>query len=249
MSLPVILAFHSVGEGPKPLSIPTEVFRRQIAALRDSGCTALTISELSARVSAGKVPERAVAITFDDGFRSTLESAKPILDEAGFVASAFPVTGFLGSTDHWPGGTGVERLMSAADLLRLRSAGWEIGGHTHTHRRLPALAAKDAFYEIQRSTEILEDLLGEPVRSFAYPYGEHNAGVRALAAATYDNCLTIGTERVAPGSRADSFPRVDAWYARRPWIVERLYSPAGAAYLRFRAVGRACGALLRRSAA
>lgn len=249
MSLPVILAFHSVGDGPAPLSIQRSVFARQIAALRDAGCTALTVSGLGARMAAGKVPDRAVAITFDDGFRNTITTAKPILDDAGFVATAFPVTGFLGSTDHWPGGTGVEPLMTSADLLRLRADGWEIGGHSHMHRRLPRLASKDAAYEIQRSTQILEDLLGEPVRSFAYPYGEHNPGVRALAAATYDTCLTIGTERVARNARTEAMPRVDAWYTRRPWIVERLHSPVGGVYLRMRAAGRACGAVIRRSKA
>lgn len=46
-----------------------------------------------------------------------------------------------------------------------------IGAHTHTHPVLSQLSNDDAFEEIQRSKDILENRLARPVYHFAYPFG------------------------------------------------------------------------------
>lgn len=46
-----------------------------------------------------------------------------------------------------------------------------IGAHTHSHPVLSLLSDDDAFHEIRRSKEILENKLARPVRHFAYPFG------------------------------------------------------------------------------
>ena len=239
-----ILAFHAIEEGPAPLCIPPEVFTRQIRALASSGCRALTVSEVAAFVGRGEpFPERAVALTFDDGYASTLRTALPVLAEAGFVASLFPATAALGRANGFADGL---RMLWRSEVLELRAAGWEIGGHTHTHRPLPALKPKEMATEISRSTGILEDLTGEPVRSFAFPYGRHDAASRALAASMYDCCLAIGAARVTGRSRLEALERVDAWYARRPGITVRLHGRVGGAYLATRRLVRAVAEPVRR---
>jgi peptidoglycan/xylan/chitin deacetylase (PgdA/CDA1 family) len=47
----------------------------------------------------------------------------------------------------------------------------EVGSHTVTHPVLSALSAASQRDEIQRSKTYLEELLGRPLMSFAYPYG------------------------------------------------------------------------------
>lgn len=62
-------------------------------------------------------------------------------------------------------------MMSADEVRALRLAGMEIGGHTHTHPILSALADGDAYAEIVRGKRELETILSAPVDVFAYPNG------------------------------------------------------------------------------
>jgi peptidoglycan/xylan/chitin deacetylase (PgdA/CDA1 family) len=58
----------------------------------------LSISELAKRLSSGKLPTRAVAITFDDGYVDNLRNAKPILEEYKLPATLFVVSGSVGQS-------------------------------------------------------------------------------------------------------------------------------------------------------
>ncbi len=60
-----------------------------------------------------------------------------------------------------------------AGALRELAGGFEIGGHTLTHPRLPSLSADDARREITDGKRALEEAVGRPVTSFCYPYGEY----------------------------------------------------------------------------
>lgn len=50
----------------------------------------------------------------------------------------------------------------------------EIGAHTHTHTQLSLYSPKEQYYEIKRSKEILERIIGRPVKHFAFPFGLKN---------------------------------------------------------------------------
>jgi peptidoglycan/xylan/chitin deacetylase (PgdA/CDA1 family) len=70
-------------------------------------------------------------------------------------------------------------LMMRADQVRaLRRAGMTIGAHTHSHPILARLTSDAAFDEIALGKQVLEDILGEPVRSFAYPNGKPDVDYR-----------------------------------------------------------------------
>ena len=58
----------------------------------------------------------------------------------------------------------------------------EFGAHTVTHANLHALEPEEARYEMATSRHHLEEVIGQPVRHFAYPYGKpHAAGAREFA--------------------------------------------------------------------
>jgi peptidoglycan-N-acetylglucosamine deacetylase len=64
--------------------------------------------------------------------------------------------------------------------LRELADGFEIGGHTLTHPRLPSLSVDDARREIIDGKHAVEEIVGRPVTSFCYPYGEYIADHRDI---------------------------------------------------------------------
>lgn len=238
--LSAILAFHAVEDGPGPLCVPPRVFERQVAALAESGTTVLTVAELTRHLRSGTLPEKAVALTFDDGYESVHRFALPILSHYGFKATVLPVTAQLGRTNAWDAALGRSslRVLAPSQVVELASCGWEVGAHTHTHRSLAGAARDEVVAELAVANHVLEELLGIEVQSFAFPYGVFDAASRRIAADTYESCLGIGAGLVGARSSIDVLDRVDAWYVRRPWQMRSLLHRRGRAYLALRRAGR-----------
>lgn len=121
----VILNFHRILESPDPMlaSEPDAAsFRWQMRVLADC-FNVLPLHEALAALDAGRIPPRAVCITFDDGYRSTHDIALPILREFGFPATVFVTTGFIDTGSMWN-----DRILEAlrtttAQHLDLQDAG------------------------------------------------------------------------------------------------------------------------------
>lgn len=236
-----ILTYHAIGDRLSPISITAATFAAQIRALAEAGWTALTLPRATNLLHQDKrLPRRAVALTFDDGFRSTVTTALPVLRAHGYVATVFPVVDYLGHDNAWPGqwpALPTLPLLGWSDLETLVSAGWAIGAHTLTHPMLPSLAADQAENEIVASGDALRRL-GVPVETFAYPYGASSTLTRAIVARHYR--AACGTTLAFARRDSDRFalPRLDAYYLRPAALIRWLDSPWLAAYLRFRRLMR-----------
>jgi peptidoglycan/xylan/chitin deacetylase (PgdA/CDA1 family) len=165
---PLALAYHGVDDvplrrDPDHLFVRPQDLRRQIEKLRGWGYELVTFGELAAEVRPGRA-----ALTFDDGLVDNLTALVPILQELGARATVFVVSGWMGQPHPAAPWT---RVVSDGELRELRAAGVEIGGHSATHADLSALSYEEARDELSRGREQLEDLLGEPVETAAYPYG------------------------------------------------------------------------------
>lgn len=181
-----ILLYHSIGTSCAPAyrrwMVTPDRFAQQMAYLADNGFHPVSISQLAAMLrNGGAVPEKAVAVTFDDGLRDFL-LALPILERFGFAASLFVVTGYVGKTGRWlaPLGEGERPMLLAEELKELAQRRIEIGAHTHTHPQLDVLPRAAATDEITRSKQVLEDLLATRVRAFAYPHGYGSKTTRSI---------------------------------------------------------------------
>jgi peptidoglycan/xylan/chitin deacetylase (PgdA/CDA1 family) len=98
-----VLIFHRVLPRPDPL-FPDEVD----AARFDRVCkwikqwfNVLPLDEAVRRLGVGQLPARAMAITFDDGYRDNCELALPILKRHGLSATFFVATGYLDGGRMW----------------------------------------------------------------------------------------------------------------------------------------------------
>lgn len=113
--------------------------------------------------------EGMVSLTFDDGYLSVYDEARPILNQAGIKATVFIVNDYLDGSDPF--------YMTTAQALALNRDGHEIGGHTRTHPFLPQLTPAELRDETVIARADLLNLGFTPVETFAYPYGEYNGAV------------------------------------------------------------------------
>ena len=96
--------YHSISSGrPDPwrLCVRPDRFAEQLRMLRDR-FRVVSLAELRHALAGGERLSRAVAVTFDDGYRDNLLVAKPILEEHGLPATVFVTTGYVDSDrDFW----------------------------------------------------------------------------------------------------------------------------------------------------
>jgi peptidoglycan/xylan/chitin deacetylase (PgdA/CDA1 family) len=93
-----ILGYHKVSPDPHPFFAPItpELFETQMQFLK-SCYRVMRLDELVARNAKGDLPDRAVAITFDDGYRDNFDFAFPILKKYQLPATIFVATGAIGT--------------------------------------------------------------------------------------------------------------------------------------------------------
>jgi len=126
-------------------------------------------------------PTRGILWTFDDGFEGVYRYAFPILERWGIRAMVFVVVNAIGRANLWDATFGRPvRHLTRDELHALHRAGWQIGSHSLTHPDLTYLSSADLRREVIESKARLEDLLGEEVQAFCYPFGRWNAWVREM---------------------------------------------------------------------
>jgi peptidoglycan/xylan/chitin deacetylase (PgdA/CDA1 family) len=181
-----ILVYHSISNDPptwiRSFSVTPAVFERQLELIVEAGATTLSMSAFADAIAGrSALPKRAVVITFDDGLSDFRDEALPALHEKGLTTTLYVTTGFLDDfAPHSAIPRPAGRWLDTRALLKLRDDGVEIGGHSHTHPQLDTLAREAARHEVASCKAILEQLLQESVRSFAYPHGYFSRSVRRL---------------------------------------------------------------------
>jgi peptidoglycan/xylan/chitin deacetylase (PgdA/CDA1 family) len=95
-----VLTFHRVNDEDDPFmpALPTSVFAARMEHIARH-YTVLPVEELVDRVRQGRVPGKALALTFDDGYRDNLRHAAPILTRYGLPATIFLTTGCIGTRE------------------------------------------------------------------------------------------------------------------------------------------------------
>lgn len=210
-----ILTFHALDERRAVCALPPRVFRRSIERLRASGRRGIAVDEVADRVRRGlALPPAAMAITFDDGYRSVYEVAFPILRAAGLTATVFLTVGPPNARgDRLPSLQG-RTMLGWSEIREMHRHGVSFGAHTLTHPDLTRLATADVDREMRTSKAIIEDRLGAAVSCFAYPYGRHDERSRALARELFASACSDALGLVRSGSDPWALERVDAYYLR-----------------------------------
>lgn len=203
-----ILGYHRFENPAKdPLAITTEEFRRQMQALKDAGIPVIPMEDFLAwRRGEKEIPERSAVITIDDGYNCTYHTAWPILKEFGYPFTYYVYTNYISA-----GG----RSITWEQLKEMRAAGVDIGSHSISHDNMVRpKRAKGVDYsawlrdELRKSKEIIEQNLGVPVRTFAYPYGIQNEAVRQEGLdAGYEALFTVAGKKISKDEPASTIGR------------------------------------------
>jgi peptidoglycan/xylan/chitin deacetylase (PgdA/CDA1 family) len=183
----IVLAYHAVGDvapehDPDHLVQPPDKLEWQLRRLVARGYEFVNASDFARRLRAGGALEGVCALTFDDGTIDNLTVVPAILEQLGGIpATVFACPGLLGQDDPYIAPESGLRLMDADELRELSRIGFEIGAHTNTHADLAAVTAERAYAEMASCKGALEDLLGGPVETFAYPFCRYSAACPGAA--------------------------------------------------------------------
>jgi len=175
-----VLMFHAVGtpalEDQRGLfSLSPERFRRYLEVLSGRPHDQVVSFGLDALAGDGA----RLSITFDDGYIDNLQVAAPLLAELGLPFTVFVSSEFVRTLR--PG------FMTPEALRRLAGMpGASVGAHGARHVALTECDDSELRSELVSSRHYLEDLIGMPVETLAYPYGAVDHRVRrAVEAAGY----------------------------------------------------------------
>lgn len=176
IAIPPVVMYHRVDPSSPGDSVshrltisPTQ-FAGELRDIRHLGLRTIGIGELVQDAQRRASPQRAVLLTFDDGYSDQFQYAFPILQRFGDRAIFFINTGTVGTPRHltWP------------EVEIMAKAGMSIECHGVDHVDLGQTSAIRQSYEIDRCVRELRAHLQEPVPAFAYPSGNFDADTVAL---------------------------------------------------------------------
>jgi len=216
-----ILMYHALVEKHEPYMAPVHVevqqFTEQMAWLAASGLRVMPLHEVPAALRQSNFSAQpAVALTFDDGYRSLFVHARPILQRYGFAATLFLTTAAVGQpsyasepgfVDSAPRG---DRPLQWAELHALVAAGWRVESHGCTHRPPTELTTGQLMAELRQSRAAIARHLGSPASFYAFPYGRYDRRtLKALAPAGYQAGFSVHGGPAEASSDLRRLPRIE----------------------------------------
>ena len=189
---PRILMYHMVSD-PKPgtkfngLRVSPAMFEKQLQWLKQNNWHFVTMNQLIDNHS--QLPEKTVALTFDDGYEDNYSQALPLMKKYDACGTLYLVINRHNNdwstkkkAHHNSGELVKEPKLSDDQVNEMVSSGvFEIGGHTTNHVNLNTIDKQTKYSEMSESKAMLEEQLNTPINSFAYPFGIYGPEDPAIA--------------------------------------------------------------------
>ena len=200
-----ILMYHVIADPPASAPFPDLYVSRaelqvQVRWLARAGYEAVTLGRVfDAWNGRATLPPRPIVLSFDDGYRSHVTAALPIL-----------------AARRWPGVLNLDLSnlapswgVSASGVRRLIAAGWEIDAHSLSHPDLPSLSGAALTREVSGSRREIHRRFGVLPRFFCYPAGRYDAKtIAAVRAAGFEGATTTQLGLASPHARPFTLARV-----------------------------------------
>lgn len=179
------LCFHEVGYNNDNLSVTPETFRHMLVELKNLGYVFVDANDITdIKKGKKKMPQKAVFIGFDDGYKDNYTYAYPILKEEGAKATFFVVSNTI-STDN---------RLTFENIKQMVADGFAIGSHTANHTRLDNISTEEVRKELNDSKYTLQETFNTPVNAIAYPCGYESHEVVDIASDMYEIGFTASMD-------------------------------------------------------
>lgn len=168
----------------KSLNINPYIFEEQLKTLKGANYTFTTQNEIASYLKNEIImPNKPIALTFDDGYRDFYTVAYPLLKKYKAKATIYIIVNFLNDPNYL-----TEKQLQELSL----DNNIEIASHTLNHIHMKSANIKSIQYELSESKSRLEKLIGKPVFSFAYPYGAFSEGaIEEVVLSKYKSAVTV----------------------------------------------------------
>ncbi|WP_342508638.1 polysaccharide deacetylase family protein [Sporosarcina sp. FSL K6-2383] len=199
-----VLMYHDILRSKTDTNASTleiEKFKEQMDYLKTNGWTTITPQQLEAWVmKKTALPKKSVLITFDDGYKSTIDLAYPILKTHGFKATSFVITSRINRLN----------TISEIDMIQTQDV-YSYQNHTHGFHMFNSLSNKSMLElesqstilnDLEQANNAIEEILGynHRVTTLAYPYGKRSPqAILALRSAGMTSGYTIDEGNVFQG--------------------------------------------------
>ena len=221
-SIPILL-YHHVAPNR---DLTPAAFEAHLAAIQEAGYASLSVDEV-VEVLTGRreAPERAIAITFDDGYLDNWIYAFPALKRFNIKATLYLVTARIADhaeprREHDPDG-----YLSWAEARVMASSGLiTFGSHTHSHRNfVRSQPYADIEDELRRSKGLIEAKLKKPCRHLAWPWGEYErTWWPAVMEAGYESAATTRSGANTLGTNPLRLQRLNVSKVEPAWLRGRM---------------------------
>lgn len=191
-----VLMYHGIANGELPtdahrVHVTKRAFEAQMAWLFEHQYRSVSVSSLLT----GQLEDKTFILSFDDGFKSQVEIAAPILARYGYTATTFLVTDWLSKSaqgkelaaDMLP----EDSIMEWEDARLLKAFGWEIGSHTASHIDCTGVSKDVLQEELLKSKNAIEAELGIIPQVFAYPFGRYNETALSEVKKSYTAAVSV----------------------------------------------------------
>lgn len=216
-----VLMYHSITpEVLNPyLQVSPDSFRRHLQWVVDAGFRLTPLSEMDFH---GGGKDKAVAVTFDDGFLDNF-NAVDVCREFDLQPSLFLCVGLPGGTNAWSTRAGfLAPLMDVDDMRRIRDYGWDLQCHGWDHRSMKGRRARDLDEELNRCLQWFHQHLALRPHGLAYPFGDFDRVTIEAAARHFQTGLAVEPTRSSYPA-AFSVPRISCVdIMTQGWLLEQL---------------------------
>lgn len=134
IAAPLVISYHDIapaGSSESKYAVTPAMLEEHMAMLEAAGFESISSQQMVDYLDGRAIPARSVLITFDDGARGIWHYADQILERHGFHATAFIITGSVGTRQPY--------YVTWSELRRMRDSGrWDFGGHTDDGHRYVA---------------------------------------------------------------------------------------------------------------
>lgn len=211
----VVFMYHRFGDSRYPsTNITVAQFTRELDFLATNGYRVWPLSRIVEYIDSDRpIPDRTVALTIDDAYRSVYENAFPVIE-----ARQVPITVFV-STDAVDSSS--PEIMTWEQMRRMKATGLvHFANHSATHDHLAFKRPGESGEQWRQRTtidvlrahnrigeELGREKRGSAAKLFAYPYGEYSSALADLVKGLGYTAFGQHSGAIGPLSDRRALPR------------------------------------------